>query len=162
MPNPDLLYHLTTKHDYISLQVAEQVSVIQELVKELGISVIIDEIIEVLQSKKEEEVFVVSLFLRGVCTKKSQRKDFDEVVAQFRSAIDKSDIFQIMNKNLYSTDRLIRETTYRTFGLTCFTHNAHFLKEASPYYKEHFPDQLEALESEYKWLINVAKDEAKR
>jgi len=157
----NLLNELVHQNDYIGLDIEGKVTLIKELVKKLGITSIIEEITEVLQSEKEEEMYVVSLLLRDVCTRKGKRVDFDEVVAQFRSAVENSSIFEIMNQNLYSSDRLIRETTYRTFGLTCFTQNTQYLKEAEVYYKKYFPDQLEDLEFEHKWLINLGKDESR-
>ena len=61
----------------------------------------------------------------------------------------------MMNRNLYSKDRLIRETTYITFGKMSFPQNSNYLKDAIGYYMKHFPDQLERLEFEYNWLVKM-------
>ncbi len=148
----DEIFHKT---DYIALDDIQRVALIKKIIFQWGISALIEEIAEVLQTDTEEDVFIVSLILRDICIKNRQIPDFNEIVEKCRYAVEKSAIFQHMNINLYSHDRLIRETSYITFGKIAFTHNKVYLKKAINYYKEHFPDQLERLEFEYTWLAHL-------
>lgn len=150
----DELFH---QIDYLALDEKEKISFIMMLVKQYGINSIISEIADVLQSNNEENIFVVSLVLRDFSLKRRQMYRFNTFVTEFRQAVEKSELFGLLNQNLYSNDRLIRETTYITFGKTAFPQGIQYLKEAIEYYGQHFPDQQERLQFEYKWLLHVAK-----
>lgn len=148
-PFQDQLFH---NNDYISLDDKGTSSLIKKLVAEFSTDAIMSEIISVLQTSNEEQIFVMCLFLRDVCIQRREDSSFNKIVLQFRKAVENSNLFEVMNQNLYSDDRLIRETTYRTFGKISFPENTRYLKHAIPYYAEYFPDQLEALEFEEQWL----------
>ena len=155
MPNiNDELFH---QIDYLALDEKEKISFIEMLVQQYGIDSVVSEIAAVLQSNTEKKIFIVSLLLRDFSLQRRQTQGFNQLVTEFRQAVEKSEIFRLMNQNLYSNDRLIRETTYVTFGKTAFPQGIQYLKEAIEYYGEHFPDQSERLQFEYNWLLHVAQ-----
>ncbi len=151
----DVHDQLFNQIDYIGLDSKQSIFFIRKMVEEWGIKAIIDVITEVLQTEKEEEIFIVSVLLRNACLGNGAIPEFHEIVNQFRHAVEKSDIFQLMNKNLYAKDRLIRESSYYTLGKLSFPQNAKYLKDAIIYYRKHFPDQLEGVKFEYNWLLHL-------
>jgi len=142
--------------DYLALDDQQKSTFILTLVQKWGISSILDQIIEVLQSDVEADIQIAYLFLRDITLKRKQESEFNELVDQFRSAAESSQLFQVMNQNLYSKDRLTRESTYVAFGKMSFPQNKIYLQEAIEYYKDHFPDQVNGLTFEFNWLANLA------
>lgn len=134
--------------------VKKQNKFIVNLLKQNRLVAVITELETILVNGTIDQICETLMFLRDISLFQHQDPSFSPIITQFRKALPASNIFSIMEKNLYSENQQIRHNTIYAFGKMTFKENAQRLQKATQTYKKTYPSELKQLLEELSWLEN--------